>query len=219
MDHLLQDIRFGWRLLWRSPGFTVAAVLALALGIGATTAVFSVLDRVVLRPLPYPDPDRLAMVWEANDGTGLTHERISPVNFGDYRGLSQVFEDAAAWWYPQLTLTEAGHEPLRVNAIEASANFFAVLGVRPILGAGFPRTPFYSREGIAVISHRLWRQRFEEDPSIIGKAVALNGPLFTVVGVMPEGFNYPADTTCGIASSGTSRSTAAARTSWSRSSA
>ena len=84
MDTLAQDIRFGLRQLRRTPGFTVAAVLALALGIGATTAIFSVLDRVVLRPLPYPDPDRLTMVWEVNDSKGLSHERISPVNFGDY---------------------------------------------------------------------------------------------------------------------------------------
>jgi len=81
MDHLLQYIRFGWRLLWRSPGFAIAAALALALGIGATTAIFSVLDRVVLRPLPYPDAERLTMVWEVNDGKGLSHERISPVNW------------------------------------------------------------------------------------------------------------------------------------------
>src|SRR3954469_10961349 len=117
MDTLLQDIRFGWRLLRRTPGFTASAVLALAMGIGATTAIFSVLDRVVLRPLPYPDPDRLMTVWEVNDGKGLSHERISPVNFVDYRALSHVFGDAAAWWSPPLTLTEAGHEPLRVNAI------------------------------------------------------------------------------------------------------
>ena len=97
-DQLLQDVRFGWRLLWRSPGFTLSAVLALALGIGATTAIFSVLDRVVLQPLLYPDANQLTMVWEVNDSKGLTHERISPVNFGDYRGLSQVFDDAAAWW-------------------------------------------------------------------------------------------------------------------------
>jgi hypothetical protein len=96
MDTLAQDIRFGWRQLRRTPGFTIAALLALALGIGATTAVFSVLDRVVLRPLPYADPDRLTMVWEVNDAKGLTHERISPVNFGDYRALSHVFDDAAA---------------------------------------------------------------------------------------------------------------------------
>src|SRR5580765_1683973 len=194
MDTLLQDIRFGWRQLRRTPGFTVAAVLALALGIGATTAIFSVLDRVVLRPLPYPSPDQLTMVWEANDGKGLPHERISPVNFGDYRALTQVFDDGAAWWYPQLTLTETGHEPLRVNAIETTPNFFQVLGVQPALGAGFPVSPAYSRETIAIISHRLWRERFGADPAIVGKTIALNGPLFTVVGVMPPGFQYPNDT-------------------------
>jgi predicted permease len=194
MDTLLQDVRFGWRLLRRTPGFTIAAVLALALGIGATTAVFTLLDRVVLRPLPYPDPDRLTMVWETNESKGLSHERLSPVNFMDYRTLTQVFEDAAAWWYPQLTLTETGHEPLRVNAIETSANFFSVLGVRPIMGQGFPNEPFFARENLAVISHRLWRERFDSDPSIVGKAIALNGPLFTVVGVMPAGFQYPNDT-------------------------
>src|SRR3954465_9115828 len=190
MDTLLQDIRFGWRLLRRTPGFTASAVLALALGIGATTAIFSVLDRVVLRPLPYPDAERLAMVWEANDAKGLTHERLSPVNFVDYRGLSQVFESAAAWWYPQLTLTETGREPLRVSAVETTPNLFSVIGVQPVLGAGFPEQPAYG-ERIAVISHRLWRERFGSDPSIVGKRIALNGPEFTVVGVMPVGFQYP----------------------------
>jgi putative ABC transport system permease protein len=194
MDTLLQDIRFGLRQLRRTPGFSIAAVLALALGIGATTAIFSVLDRVVLRPLPYPDAERLTMVWEVNDTKGLSHERISPVNFGDYRALTHVFEDAAAWWYPQLTLTESGHEPLRVSAIETTPNFFHVLGVQPALGAGFAKTPDYSRETIAVISHRLWRERFGGDPSIVGKSISLNGPLFTVVGVMPQGFQYPNDT-------------------------
>jgi len=194
MDTLLQDIRFGWRLLRRTPGFTIAAVMALALGVGATTAIFSVLDRVVLRPLPYSDPDRLAMVWETNDAKGLAHERISPVNFGDYRNLSQVFDDAAAWWYPQLNLTETGHDPLRVTAVEASGNFFKVIGVNPVLGSGFPAEPLYSRDAIAVISHRLWRDRFNSDPSIVGKTVALNGPAYTIVGVMPEGFTYPGET-------------------------
>jgi hypothetical protein len=191
MDRLLQDIRFGWRLLRRTPGFTISAVLALALGIGATTAIFSVLDRVVLRPLPYPDPDRLTMVWEANDGKGLSHERISPVNFGDYRGLTQVFDDGAAWWYPQLTLTETGHEPLRISAIETTPNFFSVLGVQPALGAGFPKGQgvAFSRDGLVVISHRLWRERFSSDPAIVGKSISLNGPLFTVTGVMPAGFS------------------------------
>ena len=95
MDTLLQDIRFGCRQLRRTPGFTVAALVALALGVGATTAIFTVLDRVVLRPLPYPEPDRLAMIWDTNPAKALTHERISPVTFQDYRNLKQVFADGA----------------------------------------------------------------------------------------------------------------------------
>jgi putative ABC transport system permease protein len=194
MDTLLQDVRFGFRLLRRNPGFAIAAILALALGVGATTAVFTLLDRVVLRPLPYPEPDRLAMVWEADDSKGLAHERISPVNFMDYRGLTQVFESAAAWWYPQLNLTETGHDPMRIAAIEVSANFFEVIGVQPILGAGFPASPLYSRDSQVVVSHRLWRERFAADPAIVGRIVALNGQPFTVAGVMPPGFQFPNDT-------------------------
>jgi putative ABC transport system permease protein len=194
MDRLLQDIRFGWRLLRRSPGFTASAVLALALGIGATTAVFTLLDRVVLRPLPYPDPDRLVMVWDTNPGKALAHERISPVTFHDYRNLSQVFEDAAGWWYPQINITEPGKDPIRVNTVEASGNFFAVIGVQPILGAGFPASEFYSRDSIAVISHRLWRERFNSDPSIIGKPITLSDAPYRVAGVMPPDFNYPNNT-------------------------
>jgi hypothetical protein len=172
----------------------IAAVLALALGVGATTAIFTVLDRVVLRPLPYPDPDRLAMVWDTNPGKALTHERISPVTFNDYRSLSHVFEDAAGWWYPQVNVTEAGKDPLRVNAVEASGNFFAVIGVQPVLGPGFPASTFYSRDLIAVISHRLWRERFNNDPSIIGRPITLSAIVYRVAGVMPSGFNYPNDT-------------------------
>jgi len=194
MDRLLQDIRFGIRLLRRTPGFTIAAVLALALGVGATTAIFTVLDRVVLRPLPYPNPDRLAMVWDTNVSKALTHERISPVTFHDYRNLSHVFEDAAGWWYPQVNITEAGKDPIRVNAIEASGNFFGVIGVSPLIGTGFPVATFYSPDRLAVISHRLWRERFNGDPAIIGKPITLSSIVYTVSGVMPPGFNYPNDT-------------------------
>src|SRR4051812_3972905 len=191
MDFLLQDIRFGLRMLRRTPGFTFAALVALALGVGATTAIFTVLDRVVLRPLPYSEPDRLAMVWETNDTKALTHERLSPVNFMDYRALSQAFDGAAAWWYPQLNLTEPGREPMRVNAVETSANLFAVIGVQPIVGEGFPAEPFYSRTPVVTISHRLWRERFNGDPMLVGKTITLNAQAFTVTGIMPQGFQFP----------------------------
>jgi len=193
-ETLLQDIRFGWRLLRRTPGFTAAAVLTLGLGTGITTAVFSVLDQVVLRPLPYAEPERLTMLWENNQSRSLSHERLSPVNFSDYRSLTQVFEDAAAWWYPQVNLTAIGREPLRVRAVEASANFFQVIGAQPAIGPGFPPAPLYDRDPVAVISHRLWRDRFGSDPAIVGSSITLSGVPHTVAGVMPPGFGFPEET-------------------------
>jgi putative ABC transport system permease protein len=191
MDTLIQDLRFGIRMLRRSPGFTTAAVLALAVGIGATVSVFTVLDAVVLRPLAYPDADRLVMVWETNDNKALPHERLSPVNFMDYRALSHVFDDAAGWWYPQVNLTEAGRDPMRLNAVEASGNFFKVIGVPPALGNGFPSDRFDAPDHLVVISHRLWRGRFGSDRSIIGKPITLSDAPYVVAGVMPPGFDFP----------------------------
>jgi len=189
-----QDVRFGVRMLARSPGFTLAAVLALGLGIGASTAVFSVLDGVVLRPLPYANPEQLLMLWDANPGTRLAHEPISPVTFLDDRALAQVFQDAAGWWRPNLNLSDPGQDPVRVSAIEVSANFFSVLGMPPALGAGFPSTPYFVRgEPEVVISDRLWRSRYSSDPNIVGRTVLLNGQPHVVMGVTARGFNFPAD--------------------------
>jgi putative ABC transport system permease protein len=194
MDDLLLDLRYGLRSLLKSPGFTATAILALALGIGATTAIFSLVNGVVLKPLPYDDPDRLVTLWEANHEKRLEHEPISPVNFMDYRALNQVFADAAAWWRPDVTLRDETREPIRVNTIEVSGNFLSVLGVRPILGGGFPDGVFYSRERVVVVSHRLWESRFTSDPAIVGKDIRLNDNMYAVVGVMPRGFNFPGDT-------------------------
>jgi putative ABC transport system permease protein len=189
---LFRDLRYGMRQLWRAPGFTAAAVLALGLGVGATTAIFSVLDAVVLRPLPYARPERLVTLREANAAKGLDREPMSPVNFVDYRALTQVFTDAAAWWRPTLTLTDEGQEPLRVRAIETSSNLFAVLGVRPRLGAGFPETgPIHAAVREVVISDRLWRSRFNANPAIVGQSIRLDNVAHTVLGVMPPGFHFP----------------------------
>ena len=194
MTDLLQDLRYGLRNLVKTPGFFGAAVLALALGIGATTAIFSLVDGVILRPLPYAEPERLVSLWEANRDRGLSHEPLSPVNFVDYRALSQVFEDAAAWWRPEITLQGADREALRVNTIEVSGNFFGVMGVSPAIGAGFPPGTFFSRERVAVISHRLWQSRFDSDPQIVGKTIRLNDNDHVIAGVMPAGFTFPGET-------------------------
>ena len=169
-------------------------VLVLGLGTGAATTVFTIVDAVVLRPLPYRASDRLVTLWDSNAEKGLAHDPISPVNFMDYRELP-VFDDAAAWWRPGVNVIDSGLDPVRVNTIEVSANLFDVLGVKPAVGPGFPeKGPFFERsELIAVISDRLWRSRYSGDPSIVGKAINLNGTPFTVVGVMMSGFHYPDD--------------------------
>jgi predicted permease len=193
--NFLNDLMFGVRTLRRSPSFTIAAIVALGLGTGSTAGVFSLLRGVVLRPLPYAQPNRLVTLWEVNHAKSLEHEPISPVNFVDYRGLTNVFTDVAAWWRPQINLTDEGGEPVRVNAIETTENLFAVLGVRPYLGETFPiHEKLYGQDQQAIISHRLWESRFNGDRAIIGKPVHLNGYNYTIVAVMPEGFSFPGET-------------------------
>jgi predicted permease len=193
--NFLNDLKFGVRTLRRSPSFTIAAIVALGLGTGSTAGVFSLLRGVVLRPLPYAQPDRLVTLWEMNHAKSLEHEALSPVNFVDYRGLTKTFTDVAAWWRPQINLADDSGEPVRVNAIETTENLFAVLGVKPYLGQTFPIHPkLYGKEQQAIISHRLWQSRFNGDRSVIGKPVHLNGYNYTIVGVMAPGFGFPGET-------------------------
>jgi predicted permease len=191
---LVADVRFALRQFRRAPSFAAVAVLTLGLGAGAATAIFSIVDAVVLRPLPYRAPDQLVALLETNPGKALPKERLSPVNFMDYRALSATFADSAAWWRPEISLYRPGSEPQRVSAIETSANLFELLGVAPQIGPGFPAGgPFYSRDTMAVISDRLWRTRYHADPSIVGRLLDIPGSQYLVTGVMPPGFNYPDD--------------------------
>jgi putative ABC transport system permease protein len=186
-------LRMAFRQFRQHPSFALITVLVLGLGTGAAATVYTIVDSVVLRPLPYRAPDRLVALWEANSEKGLSHEPLSPVTFMDYRGL-KVFEDAAGWWRPDVNLVDPGLDPVRVKTIETSGNLFDVLGVGAQVGPGFPKAgPFYDATIVAVISDRLWRARYNADPSIIGRQLNLNENMYTIVGVMPAGFNYPGD--------------------------
>jgi putative ABC transport system permease protein len=191
--NVLSAIRLAFRQLRQQPTFASITVLVLGLGTGAATTVFTVVDSVVLRPLPYAEPDRLVTLWDTNTEKGLQHDPISPVNFMDYRALP-VFKDAAAWWRPGINLVDPGMDPVRVKTIEVSANLFDLLGVKPQVGAGFPRSDkLFSNELVAVISDRLWRTRYGADPSIIGRPLQFNSTPYQIVGVMPPKFHYPDD--------------------------
>lgn len=192
--NVLSAIRLAFRQFGQHPTFALVTVLVLGLGTGAATTVFTIVDSVVLRPLPYANPDELVTLWDTNSEKGLAHDPISPVNFMDDRALP-VFKDAAAWWRPSVNLIDPGQDPVRVPTIEVSGNLFAVLGVSSQLGPGFPADSplFVANELICVISDRLWRTRYSADPSIVGRPIVLNGTPYVVRGVMPPKFHFPDD--------------------------
>jgi predicted permease len=193
MNTLIQDLRYGWRWLLKSRGFTAVAVLSLALGIGANTAIFSLVNSVLLKPLSYHDPDSLVMVWEDATSAGFPRNQPAPANFIDWRGQSQTFERMAALDWREFNLT-GDARPERVIAYAVTADFFPLLGVNPELGRTF--LPEEDRPGankVAVISHKFWESRFGGDRAIIGKEILLDGEGYQVIGVMPAGFQFIKD--------------------------
>ncbi|HEY0321337.1 MAG TPA: ABC transporter permease [Pyrinomonadaceae bacterium] len=190
MTTLWQDVRFGLRMMWKSPGFTIVALLALALGIGANTAIFSVVNTVLLRPLPYEQPERLVAVWEKDTKEGKDENVVAPANFSDWREQNQVFEAIAAYSPMSATLT-GQNEPEHVEGAQISPGLFSVLRVRPMQGRAFlPDDEQFSGGPVMIVSHRLWQRRFGADPNLIGKTVSLEGESFTVVGIMPPDFKF-----------------------------
>ena len=190
MRTLLQDVRYALRTLSKSPGFTLVAVLALALGIGANTAIFSVVKAVLLSPLPYPDPERL--VWVRETHREIPDEPASAPNYNDWRTQANSFEGLAAYADTALTLTGEGVEPERVPAAVVSGNFFEVLGAAPALGRGFTAEEEVSgKHRVVVLSHGLWQRRFGASPEALGQTLIIGGNPYTVVGVAPPGFKTP----------------------------
>ena len=187
----MKDIRYSIRVLLRNRAFTVTALLTLALGIGFNTAIFSVVDSVLLRPLPLKDPDRVVSVWEHSLRAGVDRNEMAPANFFDLRNQSQVFEGVGAFGELSLNLTGVG-EPERLDGRLVTANVFALLGVEPALGRTFaPEEDQVGQHRVVVLSDALWRRRFNSDRSIVGRSITLNAESYTVVGVMPPDFFFP----------------------------
>ncbi len=191
METILQDIRYGVRTLIKRPGFTAVAVIALALGIGANTAIFSVVNSLLLRPLPFSEPDKLVQVWEANLTRGKSEIPASFPNFADWRDQNQVFEQVVAYTDHSFNLTGAG-ESERIRSALVSPAFFSTLGISPTLGRVFlPEEDQKNKVFSVVMGQRLWQRRFNSDPNIVGKAINLNGDSFTVVGVIAQNAHVP----------------------------
>jgi len=191
METLLKDIRYGARTLLKNRGFTAIAVLALALGIGANTAIFTVVNAVLLRPLPFEKPEQLVMVWEKRMQLGRERNPVSPPDFTDWRAQNQVFEDMAAFSNQGFNLG-AGTEPERIQGAGVSPSLFTVLRVRPRIGRAFdPDEDKPGANPVVIIGGALWQRSFGSDPEIVGKTIKLNERPYTVVGVMPADFVFP----------------------------
>ena len=187
LENLVLDLRYGLRTLRKSPSFTIFAIAVLALGIAASTAIFSIADTTLFRPLPYRDADRLVMVWEDGSTYGFPRNTPAPGNFSDWKSRNQVFGDMAAVSFGgSFTLIGEGN-PEELRGRGATANLFSVLGVSPALGRDFrPDDDVPGAPHVAILTHGLWVRRFGADPQIAGKEITLNQGKFTVIGVMPR---------------------------------
>ena len=191
LENLLKDVRYGFRMLRKSPSFTFFAVAVLALGIAANSAIFSIADAILVRPLPYRDANRLVMIWEDSSAYGFPKDTPAPGNFSDWKSRNQVFEDVAAISDGSFNLTGSGN-PENLIGKWATANLFSVLGVSPALGRDFrPEDDVPGAPAVALLSHGLWLRRFGGDPRIVGKEISLNNEKCTVIGVMKRGAQFP----------------------------
>src|SRR5262245_51568589 len=189
MDTLFADVRYGLRLFRKSPVFSLVAVVTLALGIGANCVIFSVVDAVVIRALPYDDPDRVVVIWEENSRAGFAHNTPAPANYIDWRRLNRSFVDMAATRGASASVTGDG-VPEQIMGRRATANFFGVLGVRPLVGRTFTEAEDRDGAQVAVISYGLWQRRYGGDPAIVGRTTLLNDIRYEIVGVMPRAFAF-----------------------------
>ena len=191
MESLRSDITYALRNLWKRPGFTLIAVLTLAIGIGANTAIFSAINALLLKPLPFPELDRVVTIWDSMPSRGVDRNEVSVANYLDWQAQSQSYEQLALyrWWSANISAIDP---PERIQGFLVTANFFDALGMKPIMGRNFMAEENQpGKDAVAIITHSLWQRRFGGDPNILNKTITVNSVVRTVVGVMPERFNFP----------------------------
>src|SRR3954451_23994786 len=182
-------------MFFKKPAFPAVAILALGLGIGANTAIFSLVNGVLLRPLPFPDAERILYIEGKNAAAGISESNISYLDFTDWSQQTDLFASTAAYWTGEAHLGADGGEPERVPRAGVTTGFFSVLGVQPALGRAFvPEDDKGWPQTVAIISDGLWKRRFGSDPGIVGKQVEISARPLTIIGVMPTGFEYPEQT-------------------------
>jgi predicted permease len=192
MDGFLKDIRYGVRSLMKRPAHAFIAIITLAIGIGANSAIFSVVNALLIKPLPFPELERIVAIWETQPSRGVVRNEASMANYLDWRAQNQTFEQMGLyrWWSASLTGQDT---PERIQGFLVTGNFLDVLGVKPALGRGFAADEDQpGKDSVALLTHGLWQRRLGGDPGIVNKTITLNGVTRTVIGVMPQGFNYPA---------------------------
>ena len=188
METILQDLRYSFRSLRKSPGFTVAALIVLMLGIGANSVIFTIVNAVLLRPLPFNDPDRIVYIWGNNVKESNDHNTVSLLDYDDWKSQNKSFEAMSAYAYRAYNLT-GQQDPEPVQGAMVGGDFFRVVGVEPVVGRTF--RPEDDHQNVVVISQKLWQRRYNSDASILGQTVTLSNTPYTVVGVMPASFTFP----------------------------
>src|SRR6185503_12283913 len=191
MGTSFQDLRYALRMLLKKPAFTVVAVMTLALGIGANSTIFSFVNGILLRPLPFQNPEQLMMLDETASKRGISSMGVSFPNFADWREQNHVFEDIAAYQGDTYTVVDGG-EPEQISGARVSAGMFEILGVSPTLGRTFLTEEDHpNQDAVIILSDGLWRRRFAADPNLIGQMITTGSRPRTVIGVMPPGFKFP----------------------------
>ncbi|MGH9840047.1 MAG: ABC transporter permease, partial [Blastocatellia bacterium] len=193
LERLMQDLRFGLRMLRKNPGFSLVAILTLALGIGANTAIFSVVNAVLLRPLPYPQSGQLVSIYDSLPSINFPRTGLSEAEFINLRSQNQSFAEVAAWYWGFEEVALRGvAEPERLKAPRATANFFRTLDVRMALGRDFlPEEELVGKSNVVVLTHHLWQRKFAADPAIVGRMITLNNTGYMVIGILPADFRAP----------------------------